>query len=129
MNEVVLQKLNDEVVRELDYAHGISVESDAYGDVMKSIRENCEILNEEYRINTEEYKAVEEVKFRERAKALDVSEHRKDRWTEFGKTVGMGIFTAGCTWGMFKLALKFEEHGCFSSSVTQKVLNWIIKPK
>lgn len=128
MNELVKEKLEKETVRELDYAAKLAVESDAHSAIMEDIRKNCDVLNDETRWATEEYKAIEEAHAKKAETEVTIKENRKNRWADIGKAIGLALLSSGVTVGCYKLGLTFEEHGTISSFFSRNVLNRMTKP-
>lgn len=128
MNEIVKELLENETIRELEYAKSVAPESDAHAAVMEDVRKNCDILNEEFRWATEEYKAIEDVQAKKLETAVTIKENRKNRWADIGKAVGLALLSSGVTVGCYKLGLTFEEHGTISSFFSRNVLNRMTKP-
>ncbi len=124
MTEELLRKLEEETLRELDYAEKLkTLESDAYEQIMEQVRENCKLLNETEKEADAEYNALEDMKFKKEAKASDYVEHRKDRWVN--AAIGAaGIVIPLVAYGfMFKLGLTFEEEGTITSQFFKNLLN------
>lgn len=125
MTEELLNKLEQETLRQLDYAGNLAVESDAYQHVMGQVRSNCETLYKGVKVNNEEYRILEELDFNQKAKALEVREARKGRIGDY-VVKGVSLVVPLMAYGaMYKTGLVFEEKGAVSSTFFRNLLNKI----
>ncbi len=131
------EKLAKETERQLDYVANLTVESEAYYDVMEEIRKNCTVLTNELKVNNEAEKGYEERRIQQELEQqkMQINEqiekqkldeqqkaHKAETRAKIGEyvvngaiTVGTAVLTGVIYVAMFKAGLEFEEGNSITS--------------